>query len=391
MEPESPRTAHKRIEFDLSVPAPNGLRRGLTTGTCATAATQAALRLWLGESVPQEVKVDLPEGNYFVRVPIERVQQFTDVCTEASVIKDAGDDPDVTHGSRVRVQLKAEGTGIQFSAGSGVGTITKQGFSLPIGEPAINPVPRQMMIQTILETLEAYPQHRSQGFTVIVGIDEGEQLADKTYNPRLGIVGGLSVLGTKGIVEPKSLASWLASIELYVRIALADDAKAIVLAPGNIGQLVAEQQLGLTPERVVPMANFIGFALNAVDQELGDHHRKLEKLWLVGHPGKLAKILEDHWDTHSGVSPMAMEGILKLAKAFGVKPSLLEKCKSAKTVEAIIQQFGDTPKSSQFWQLVEQRITNKIQPRLQHVLEVQTLLFDMHRNPLGLPLTQSYE
>ena len=335
--------------------------------------------------------MDLPEGNYFVRVPIERVQQFTDVCTEASVIKDAGDDPDVTHGSRVRVQLKAEGTGIQFSAGSGVGTITKQGFSLPIGEPAINPVPRQMMIQTILETLEAYPQHRSQGFTVIVGIDEGEQLADKTYNPRLGIVGGLSVLGTKGIVEPKSLASWLASIELYVRIALADDAKAIVLAPGNIGQLVAEQQLGLTPERVVPMANFIGFALNAVDQELGDHHRKLEKLWLVGHPGKLAKVLEDHWDTHSGVSPMAMEGILKLAKAFGVKPSLLEKCKSAKTVEAIIQQFGDTPKSSQFWQLVEQRITNKIQPRLQHVLEVQTLLFDMHRNPLGLPLTQSYE
>ena len=224
-----------------------------------------------------------------------------------------------------------------------------------------------------------------------VGIDEGEQLAAKTYNPRLGVVGGLSVLGTKGIVEPKSLASWLASIELYVRIALADDAKAIVLAPGNIGQLVAERQLGLTPERVVPMANFVGFALNTVDQELGNHHRKLEQLWLVGHPGKLAKILENHWDTHSGVSPMAMQGILELAKVFGMKPSLLEKCKDATTVEAIIQQFGKTPESSQFWQLVEQRITEKVQSRLQHVLEVRTLLFDMHRNPLGLPLIQSCE
>jgi len=363
----------------------------LTTGTCATAATQAALRLWLGEPAPQEVKVALPEGHYFVRVPIERVQQLTEGCTEASVIKDAGDDPDVTHGSRIRVQLKAEGTGIHFRAGSGVGTITKPGFSLPVGEPAINPVPRQMMMQTILETLEAYPQHRSQGFTVMVGIDEGEQLAAKTYNPRLGVVGGLSVLGTKGIVEPKSLASWLASIELYVRIALADDAKAIVLAPGNIGQLVAEQQLGLTSERVVPMANFVGFALNTVDQELGNHHRKLEQLWLVGHPGKLAKILENQWDTHSGVSPMAMQGILELAKVFGMKSSLLEQCKDATTVEAIIQQFGKTSESSQFWQLVEQRITEKVQSRLQHVLEVRTLLFDMHRNPLGLLLTQSYE
>jgi cobalt-precorrin-5B (C1)-methyltransferase len=139
------------------------------------------------------------------------------------------------------------------------------------------------------------------------------------------------------------------------------------------------------------MANFVGFALNTVDQELGNHHRKLEQLWLVGHPGKLAKILENHWDTHSGVSPMAMEGILELAKVFGMKPSLLEKCKDATTVEAIIQQFGKTPESSQFWQLVEQRITEKVQSRLQHVLEVRTLLFDMHRNPLGLPLTQSYE
>ena len=159
MEPESPRTIHERIEFDLSVPAPNGLQRGLTTGTCATAATQAALRLWLGEPAPQKVKVNLPEDEYFVRVSIERVQQLKDGCTEACVIKDAGDDPDVTHGSRIRVQLKAEGTGIHFSAGTGVGTITKPGFSLPVGEPAINPVPRKMMIQTISETLEAYPQY----------------------------------------------------------------------------------------------------------------------------------------------------------------------------------------------------------------------------------------
>ena len=103
------------------------------------------------------------------------------------------------------------------------------------------------------------------------------------------------------------------------------------------------------------------------------------------------KILENHWDTHSGVSPMAMQGILQLAKAFGMKPSLLKKCKDATTVEAIIQQFSDTPKSFQFWQLVEQRINEKVQSRLQHVLEVRTLLFDMHRNPLGLSLIQSCE
>lgn len=389
MEPENPNASPGRIEFDLSVLAPNGLRRGLTTGTCAAAATQAALRLWLGELEPQEVSVTLPESRYFVRVPIEKVERLPNGQTEACVIKDAGDDPDVTHGSRVRVQLRAEENGIRFCAGNGVGTITKPGFSLPIGEPAINPIPRQMMIQTISETLEAYPHHRSQGFVVTVGIDDGKRLAAKTYNPRLGIVGGLSVLGTKGIVEPKSLASWLASIELYVRIALADKAKAIVLAPGNMGRLVAEQQLRLTPERVVPMANFVGFALNAVDEELGNQSHTLRKLWLVGHPGKLAKILENHWDTHSGVSPMSMQGILQLAKDFGMSPQLLSECKDATTVEAIIQQFGNTPKSSQFWQLVEQRITEKVQSRLQNVQEVKTLLFDMHLNPLGMTITEN--
>ena len=307
---------------------------------------------------------------------------------EACVIKDAGDDPDVTNGCRVRVCLYPEEQGIRFKAGPGVGIITKSGFALPVGEPAINPVPRQMILQTIAETLNTSPAQQNQGFRVVIGIDDGERLAEKTYNPRLGIVGGLSILGTSGIVEPKSLASWLASIELYVRIALADEADEIVLAPGNIGQWVAEQQLGLAPQRVVPMANFVGFALNAVQEELAIQGRHLSRLWLVGHPGKLGKILEDQWDTHSSVSPMAMQAIIRLASDFGVDSQTLRKCQNATTVEGIIQILRFTSQIEAFWLRVEREIAYRVEQRINKVQQVSVLLFDMHKYPLAGSLNE---
>ena len=193
----------------------------MTTGTCATAATQAALRLWLGEPAPQEVKVNLPEDKCFVRVPIERVHQLTDGCTEASVIKDAGDDPDVTHGARIccEVTHAVAGSGVCFAAGEGVGTVTLPGLPVAPGEPAINPKPREMIAGALQEVAGDFGV--APDVLVTISIPGGGALAEKTANPRLGIVGGLSVLGTTGVVIPYSCASWIHSIHRAVDVARA--------------------------------------------------------------------------------------------------------------------------------------------------------------------------
>jgi cobalt-precorrin-5B (C1)-methyltransferase len=266
-------------------------------------------------------------------VPIEGITVEEDGSARAVVIKDAGDDPDQTHRARIFAKVTRNRNGrIVFEAGEGVGVVTQPGLRVAVGEPAINPVPRQMMIDAVQEILGEGDEQTDVGFVLQIGCEEGEQIARRTFNPRLGIEGGISILGTTGIVEPKSKAAFQASIEIYVRVALGDKPREIVLTPGNLGQRFARSFLAIPVKHVVQMSNFIGFTFECVERTLVENDCILPKLWLVGHPGKLAKVLEDVWDTHSSRSGSAVEAVLKVADEFGIKGRLRDSIGTSRTL-----------------------------------------------------------
>jgi cobalt-precorrin-5B (C1)-methyltransferase len=277
----------------------------------------------------------------------------------------------------VRINKSGE---LRFLAGPGVGTVTEPGIRVPVGEPAINPMPRQMMRWAAEEVLAG---ERNPGFDVEIGCEDGATIARKTFNPRLGILGGISILGTSGIVEPMSLAAYMASIEVYIRVALGGDSDSAAYAPGKIGTRYARQTLRLPQKRVVQISNFIGFALDCTNLVLAQEGRRLPVLWLVGHPGKLAKTLDDIWDTHSSKSPMAMIAVSKVAADCGFTAQEVTTLANSNTVEAAVGWLGKHPGAHELWCKVEERITQTVQARLKGVDRVETRLFGLHGVALG--------
>jgi cobalt-precorrin-5B (C1)-methyltransferase len=375
--------------FDLGALTDAGLRRGFTTGSCATAAVKAALLALLCNERPEEVNISLPDGLHFLRIPIDQVRREATNSAYAEVIKDGGDDPDQTHRARIfaRVQRNNRGS-IVFERGEGVGLVTQLGLQVAIGDPAINPVPRQMMIAAVHEVLSESDQEANAGFDLQIGCQNGEQMARRTFNPRLGIVGGISILGTTGIVEPKSMAAFQASIQVYIRVAVGDSPDSIVLAPGNLGQRFARNELGIPIKRVVQMSNFVGLALEYLQQTLEENRQKLPLLWLVGHPGKLAKILAGDWDTHSGRSLSAIHSIRQLADEFGLPASALEVLDRCRSLEEAIELLPVEILSPAFWTLAEQRIAELTAPRVPNVEIIQVRLFRMDGGALGIANSQ---
>ncbi|WP_284075869.1 cobalt-precorrin-5B (C(1))-methyltransferase CbiD [Herbaspirillum aquaticum] len=386
----------RRAEYDLSVLAPNGLRRGRSTGSCATAAVRAALYRLLAGMTVQQTEVSLPDGLHYLCVPIRSVSMIDDDTAQAEVLKDGGDDPDNTHGATIFAQVRRNGTGeIRFFAGEGVGTATMPGLRVAVGEPAINPMPRAMMRAAVAEVLaELQPEASAGGFDLTIGCREGLSIAPKTFNPKLGIVGGISILGTSGIVEPMSMASWIASIEVYIRVALAACAPgdAVAYLPGKIGRVFVAQTLGLPDKRSVQIANFLGDALDFTQKALAEEGRTLPLLWLAGHPGKLAKVLDGVWDTHSSKSNMAMQGVARVAEEMNAAgqgvlfdAALLQQMKEANTVEAIIElvRQQDAALSRRLWCEIEARIAARTHARVPAVQRIAVRLFDLDGQQLG--------
>src|SRR5262249_53871185 len=188
------------------------------------------------------------------------------------------------------------------------------GIRVPVGQPAINPAPRQMIYTAIEEVLEGA---KAQGYDLIVGCENGKEIAKRTFNPRLGIVGGISIIGTTGVVEPMSLSAYKAAIEVYIRVALADGAARIALLPGNIGTRYANEVLKLSRKQIVQISNFLGFSLEYMDGFLEESQTILPELYLLGHPGKLAKVIDGVWETHSSKSDMAVNAIARVANECG--------------------------------------------------------------------------
>jgi cobalt-precorrin-5B (C1)-methyltransferase len=298
------------------------LRTGFTTGTCAAAAAKAATILLSGGSAHPEVDVGLPDGTR-VSLPVER-SRLTETYAEAGVRKDAGADPDVTDGVLVTARVMwIEGDRVTLAAGDGVGTVTKPGLSVPPGEPAINPVPRRMITSAVREVTD-------RGIRVVISIPGGLELAEKTFNPRLGVEGGLSILGTSGIVRPFSSSALRDALKCSLDVAVACKVTAPVFVPGRIGQKAAQRLFQLPEEQLIEVSNEWGFMLDLAAEA------DFRNMLVLGHPGKLAKLPAGWWDTHSSRSGSAVPFVAKLAeRTLGHAPQ------ESRTVEGLFSQLPE--------------------------------------------------
>ena len=266
------------------------LRYGYTTGTCAAAAAKAATQLLLTGATPKTVRIDTPKG---ISLDLEVLEpKILDGTASCAIRKSSGDDPDVTDGVLVYAAVSAaERPGILIDGGVGVGRVTKPGLKQAIGEAAINPVPREMIRRAVEEAAEECEPPK--GLSVVISIPEGVALAEKTFNPRLGIEGGISILGTSGIVEPMSEDALVDSIVLEIRQRKALGDTRLILTPGNYGADFLKERYGVSDERIVKCSNYIGKALDAaIDAGFSE-------ALLVGHIGKFVKLSGGIMNTHS--------------------------------------------------------------------------------------------
>ncbi len=299
------------------------LRRGWTTGACAAAAAKAAYTALLTGAFPDPVTITLPKGE--TPAFALATESLTDGAGTAGVIKDAGDDPDVTHGALIlaKVTPGAPGAGVVFRAGPGVGTVTREGLPLAVGEPAINPVPRRMIAAAIAEVTEA---HGGSGdVAVTVSVEDGEKLARKTWNPRLGIVGGISILGTTGIVVPYSCAAWIESIQRGIDVARAAGEAVVAGCTGKTSEDRTQALLGLPDHAMIDMGDFAGGMLKYL------RRHQVPRVVIGGGFAKIAKLAQGHLDLHSGRSQVDLGWLAGLAHGLGADEGTQAAIRAANT------------------------------------------------------------
>jgi cobalt-precorrin-5B (C1)-methyltransferase len=353
----------------LTVPPrnPQGTREGFTTGASAAAAAQAACCLLERDERPEVVAVPSPLG-FDLMIPINRLAYDRGIAT-AGVIKDGGDDPDVTHGAEVLASVRrVEEPGIHIRGGAGVGTITQPGLELPPGSPAINPVPRLMIAQGVAIALGT--ESPSPGVEVTVSIPRGEALARKTLNARIGIVGGLSILGTTGIVRPMSTASWRASVVQSIDVAAANSVRHIVLTTGGRSERFAVSLYPDLPEMAfVQMGIFTGESLKRARE------RGVPKVSVCGMIGKVAKLATGQMQTHVAGGGVDVAFLAGLARDAGAPDELVATIAAANTgrhVEELIDAAGFAP----FYAHVAARAAQACNAHVAGGLEVEVVLFD---------------
>ena len=328
------------------------LRKGFTTGTCATAATVAALSMILNQEREEKVTVHTASG---VEVTMDvHKPSFGPEEATAAIEKDGGDDADATHGLLIysTVTLLPDQTEIEIDGGQGVGRVTEKGLACDVGMAAINPTPRRMIEQHVREIIGP-----NCGARVIISVPGGEETAKLTYNSRLGIVGGISILGTTGIVNPMSEDSWKASITIELTMLYNQGHRSVVLVPGNYGEDFATNTVGIPAGRIVNMSNFVGHVLKEV-QRIG-----FTKVLMIGHMGKFVKVAAGIFSTHSKDSDARMETLVANLALMGAPIELLEKVDKCLTTEAAgtaIKEFS--------YEGVYQVLADKIKARSERLL-----------------------
>jgi cobalt-precorrin-5B (C1)-methyltransferase len=307
-----------------STETPN-LRRGWTTGTCAAAAARAAYQALLTGEFPDPVTVLLPGGTRpaFALALQERGTDFA----RAGIVKDAGDDPDVTHGAVIisTVRLGPPGSGVQFRAGRGVGTVTRAGLLLPPGEPAINPVPRTMIREAIAEVAALYGG--AADVLVEISVPGGEKIAERTLNGRLGIVGGLSILGTTGIVVPYSCAAWIHSIYRGIDVARAMGLSHVAGSTGATSEAAVQKLHALHEVALIDMGDFVGGMLKYL------RRNPVERVTIAGGMGKMTKLGQGLLDLHSRRGEVDLNWLATMTVKAGGADELAQRLRDANTAK----------------------------------------------------------
>lgn len=303
------------------------LRTGYTTGTSATAAAKAALLSIINQTKIENVDVKLPKGN-FIKIPINFCQ-FDQNRAKCSVIKDGGDDPDVTHGAEIVVELSFTDkiNEIEIDGGEGVGIVTKPGLGLELNKAAINPVPKKMISENLREIIDKYLLKK--GIKVVISVPKGKELGPKTDNPRIGILNGISILGTSGIVIPFSTASYAASIRQNLDVAIAMGNNIVVLTTGGRSEDFAKKIVDLPEHCFVQMGDFSGYTIQQCAR------KEIKKAYVVGFIGKLAKMAAGVKQTHVKGSKVDMNFLAELAKKCNASEKTIESIKKANTARHV--------------------------------------------------------
>ncbi|HXQ41431.1 MAG TPA: cobalt-precorrin-5B (C(1))-methyltransferase [Candidatus Udaeobacter sp.] len=304
------------------------LRQGWTTGACAAAAAKAAYTALLTGEFPDPVEILLPKGDR-PSFALARKELAPGLAT-AGIVKDAGDDPDVTHGALIlsTVRLIAAGRGVVFRAGDGVGMVTKPGLPIPPGEPAINPTPRQIMAAIIAETAAA---HGGNGdVEITISVPGGGELARKTWNPRLGIVGGISILGTTGVVHPYSCSAWIASIHRGIDVCRANGVVHAAACTGSTSEAAVRRLYQLPDIALIDMGDFAGGTLKYL------RRHPIQRLTIAGGFGKLCKLADGAMDLHSARSEIDRERLAERLQRLGAASDVIAAARTANTAGEIL-------------------------------------------------------
>ncbi len=338
------------------------LRKGYTTGTCAAGAAAAAAHMALtGEDVDR-VEVELPQGKV-LNLPLSQHRLTGKMHAVAAITKDGGDDPDITTGLDIIAEVSLNDSGaVEICGGLGVGTVTLKGLKIPPGEAAINPVPREMITRNVTKVL---PQ--GMGAKVTISAPGGEELAKRTFNPRLGIMGGISILGSTGIVNPMSEDALKESLRLELSILVNKGAKTIIFAFGNYGMQFLRDH-NISDAQVVKISNFIGFMLDQA-MELG-----VKRLIVSGHIGKLAKVSAGIFHTHSRVADSRMEIMTAYAALEGASQDVLQRIYEGKTTTVAVEEIEAAGLTGVYKRIAE-NAAKRCETYTYGEIEVGTILF----------------
>ncbi|MCH7321941.1 cobalt-precorrin-5B (C(1))-methyltransferase [Solibacillus sp. MA9] len=303
------------------------MRHGYTTGACATAMTKAALHALVTGEVPKVVTIHLPVGQDATFEVASFVVTDNEVMCET--IKDAGDDPDATHKARIQSTVRfVEQRGVHLDGGVGVGRVTKAGLPVAVGEAAINPVPRKMILGVVEEAIEQF--QLEQGVEVIISVPDGEEIAKKTLNARLGILGGISILGTRGTVVPFSSSAYMASIVQAISVAKEAGCDHLVITTGGRSEKYAMKQYPNLPEEAfIEMGDFVGFTLKHIAR------KEIPNVSLVGMMGKFSKVAQGVMMVHSKSAPVSLEFLAAVAKKSGATKEQVEEIVHANTASQV--------------------------------------------------------
>ena len=345
---------------------------GFTTGSCAAAASGAAAYMLLTGKTKTDITVETPSGRIFKAAILDIKRSENSVS--CAVRKTAGDDPDITDGALIYSEVSIRESGFSIDGGKGVGRVTRPGLDQPVGAAAINRVPREMIEKKVSEVCSFTGY--SGGLKIIISVPEGERLAEKTFNPKLGIAGGISILGTSGIVEPMSERAFIETIRLELRQKRAEGERRAVISPGNYGREFMKKSYGFDLDRSVKCGNFIGLTVDMAKEE------GFGELLLVGHIGKLIKVAGGIMNTHSREADCRMEILASLGLLCGADGGTARSILRCALTDEAVEILDEAGIKQAVMNMAVERICGNLERRTEK-MKIECMMFSNKFGELG--------